>query len=83
MCKSENVVGKIESGRGEMVIVGVYGPGMERSENGRDAFWECFNDCINGFSENGTTVAFGDMNAKVENRLSILGGWKVWCTRSI
>ena len=38
----------------KIVIVGVYGPGMERSENERDAFWDCFNECIglNGFSEN-------------------------------
>ena len=40
MCKSKNIVGKIESGMGEkIVIVGVYGPGMERSENERDAFF--------------------------------------------
>ena len=42
--------------REKTVIVGVYGPGMERSENERDAFWECFNACINGFSENGRIV---------------------------
>ena len=54
----------------EIVIVGVYGPCMERSENERDAFWECFNECINGFSENESIVVLGDMslNAKVGNR---------------
>ena len=31
----------------KILIVGVYGPGMERSENERDAFWKCFNKCIN------------------------------------
>ena len=33
-------MGKIESSRGEnsRLIVGVYDPGMERSENERDAF---------------------------------------------
>ena len=52
----------------KIVIVAVYGPGMERSENERDAFWECFNECINGFSENERIVVLGDMNAKVGNR---------------
>ena len=50
------------------VIVGVYGPGMERSENKRDAFWECSNECINDLSENERIVVLGDMNAKVGNR---------------
>ena len=27
----------------KIVIVGVYSPGMERCENERDEFWECFN----------------------------------------
>ena len=31
-------------------------------------FWEGFNECINGFSENERIVVFGDMNAKVGNR---------------
>ena len=52
----------------KIVIIGVYGPGMERSENERDTFWECFNDCINGFSESERIVLLGDMNAKVVNR---------------
>ena len=70
MCRPENVVGTIKSGKGEytVVIVGVYSPGMETSEIERDVFWECFNECINGFSENERIVVFGDMNAKVGNR---------------
>ena len=28
----------------KIIIVGVYGPGMERSENEKDAFGECFNE---------------------------------------
>ena len=39
---------------------------MERSKDGRDAFWECFNECINGFSENERIVVLGDM--KLGNR---------------
>ena len=48
----------------KIVIVGVYGPGMERSENERDAFWESFNEGINGFSENERIVVLGDMNVR-------------------
>ena len=50
------------------IIVGVHSPGMKRSENERDAFWECFNECINGFSENERIVELGNINAKVGNR---------------
>ena len=46
----------------------MYGPGMENSENEKDAFWECYNECINGFSGNERIVVLGDMNAKVRNR---------------
>ena len=73
MCEPENVVGKIESGRGEIVIVGMYSTGMERSENERDAFWECFNECINYFSENERIVVLSDMNEKVE-----IGKYVTW-----
>ena len=52
----------------KIVTVGVYGTGMERSENERDAFWESFNECINCFSENERIVVLGDMNGKVGNR---------------
>ena len=52
----------------KIVIVGVYGPGMERSENKRDAFWECFNECINDFNENERIVEIGDMNGRVGSR---------------
>ena len=31
-------------------------------------FWECFNECINGFNENERIVVLCDMNAKVGNR---------------
>ena len=52
----------------KIVIIGVYGPGMERSKNERAALWECFNESINVFCENERTVVLGDMNAKVGNR---------------
>ena len=51
-----------------IVFVCVYGPGMERSENEREAFWECLNECLSGFNENERIVILGDMNAKVGDR---------------
>ena len=52
----------------KIVIVGVYGPGMERSENERDTFWEYFDECMTGFSENERILFLGDMDTKVGNR---------------
>ena len=52
----------------KVVIVAVYGPGMERSENEREAFWETLNECLGGFGENERVIVLGDMNAKVGDR---------------
>ena len=59
----------------KVVIVGVYGPGMERSENEREAFWETLNEVLSGFGENERVIVLGDMNAKVGDRIreGILG----------
>ena len=62
VCNPKNVVGKIESGKGENSNCWSALSGMKRSENERDAFWEYFNECINGFSENGRIEMLSDMN---------------------
>ena len=49
----------------KVVVVGVYGPGMERNENEREVFWESLNECLSGFGENERVIVMGDMNAKV------------------
>ena len=46
MCKPKKMWVKLKVAEEKTVIVGVYGPGMERSGNERDAFWECFKECI-------------------------------------
>ena len=51
-----------------IVIVGVYGPGMERSENEREVFWESLNECLSTFDDNERIVVLGDLNAKVGDR---------------
>ena len=58
---------KLKVSSEKIVIVGVYGPGMEKSENESNAFWECFNECINGLSENERIEVLDDMIAKVGN----------------
>ena len=58
VCKPENVVGKIESGRGE----------NSNCWSVWSRYEKFFNECINGFSENERIVMLGDMNAKVGNR---------------
>ena len=52
-----------------IVIVGVYGPGMERSENEREVFWESLNECLSTFDDNERIVVLGDLNAKVGDRV--------------
>ena len=52
----------------KVVVVGVYGPGMERNENEREVFWESLNECLSGFGENERVIVMGDMNAKVGDR---------------
>ena len=49
----------------KVVIISVYGPGMERTENEREVFWESLNECIAGFNEDERVRVLGDMNAKV------------------
>lgn len=51
-----------------IVVISVYGPGMERGENERESFWECLNECLIDFSENERILVFEDMNAKVRDR---------------
>lgn len=65
MCELLHYAGKVESGREKIVTVGVYGPGIERSENKQNSFWEDLNECISGFNERERITVLGDMNTKV------------------
>ena len=51
-----------------VVIICVYGPGMEKSANERESFWKNLNECIAGFGEDDKIVVLGDMNARVGDR---------------
>ena len=46
-------------------VIVVYAPGMERSEEERDLFWEELKGCIDVCEDRGKVVIIGDMNAKV------------------
>ena len=68
-CVSSRIVWVRMKVAGErVVVVGVYGPGMERNENEREVFWESLNECLSGFRENERIIVMGDMNAKVGDR---------------
>ena len=68
-CVSSRIVWVRMKVAGEkLIIVSVYGPGMEKSENERESFWSNLNDCVAGFGENERYVILGDMNAKVGDR---------------
>ena len=70
---------RMKVGGKKVVIVGVYGPGMERSETERETFWENLNECISGFRENERIIVLGDMNAKVgdHEREGVIGKYGV------
>ncbi|MEL7523216.1 MAG: endonuclease/exonuclease/phosphatase family protein, partial [Cyanobacteria bacterium J06553_1] len=59
---------KLKMNGEKIVIVSVYGPGMEKSENERERFWDNLNECLAGFDEEERIIVLGDMNAKVGDR---------------
>ena len=48
-------------------FVGAYGPGCERSEEGRKEFWNKLTRCVDGLSTRNYVVVLGDLNARVGN----------------
>ena len=63
----------------KLVVVGVYAPGMERTEDEREKFWEELNECVSQFGRNENVVIMGDMNAKVgdQEREGVVGKFGV------
>merc|ERR1712002_999017 len=52
----------------KVLVVGVYGPGMEHNENVSEVFWESLNECLSSFGANERVIVMGDFNAKVGDR---------------
>ena len=46
-------------------VIVVYAPGMERSEEERDVFWEELKGCIDACEDRRKVMIIGGMNAKV------------------
>ena len=68
-CVSSRIVWVRLNVAGEkVVIVSVYGPGMEKNESERESFWQSLNECLSGFGESERLVVLGDLNAKVGDR---------------
>ena len=51
-----------------MTLIVVYSPGMERSEEERDGFWEELKGCIEVCEDREKVVIIGYMNARVGDR---------------
>ena len=51
-----------------MVVIAVYGPGMEKEQSEREAFWDNLNECMSEFRDNERVLVMGDLNAKVGDR---------------
>ena len=46
-------------------FISAHGPGCERSEEGRDEFWNELTRCVDGLSTRHYVVVLGDLNARV------------------
>ena len=59
---------KVKFGGKFWVFVGAYGPGSERSEEERDAFWSELARCVEERKRSGCqVVVLGDLSARVGN----------------
>ena len=72
---------RVRLGRECWAFVSAYGPGSERSEEERDAFWNELGNCVDDMSRRNYVVVLRDLNARVgdiklEGVLGIL-----WSTR--
>ena len=70
---------KVKWGCETWVFLSVYGPGAEKGEEERTAFWDDLSACIAGFSGNCYVVVLGDLNARVGDEMvgNVLGRFGV------
>ena len=47
------------------MLVAAYGPGKNKSVEGRDDFWEGLSDYLKGFRADQNVILLGDLNARV------------------
>ena len=51
------------------MIISIYGPGSERSEEEIKVFWSGLRECVGSFGRNESVVVLGDLNARLENEV--------------
>ena len=56
---------RVRLGRECWAFISAYGPGSERSEEERAAFWNELEDCVDSLSRRNYVVVLGDLNARV------------------
>ena len=56
---------RVRLGRECWGFVSAYGPGLEKSEEERDGFWNELARCVEGLSRSNYVVVLGDLNARV------------------
>ena len=49
------------------MFISAYGPGIEKSEEEIEEFWNELSECVGSFSRNESVVVLGDSNARVGN----------------
>ena len=59
---------RVRLGKECWAFVSAYGPGSERSEEERDAFWNDLASCVEGLSRRNCVMVLGDLNARVGDR---------------
>ena len=56
---------RVRLGRECWAFVSAYGPGSEKSEEEREAFWNELADCVDDLSRRNYVIVLGDLNARV------------------
>ena len=68
VCKCKSSVNKTKSSKRKLVIVSTFGPGMERSSDGRENFWIKLNDCLANIDRHERMIVLGELNYRIGDR---------------
>ena len=52
------------------MFISAYGPGIEKSEEEIEEFWNELSECVGSFGRNASVVVLGDLNARVGNEVT-------------
>ena len=51
------------------MFISAYGPGIEKSEEETEEFWNELRECVLSFGRNELVVVFGNLNTRVGNEV--------------